>query len=370
MPISALRVSLVSVSCIAVLLAGCGSEKKDKVATQVAAKVNKEEISVHQINNVLSRAGNLPPDQAKLAAREVLDKLIEQELLVAKAMDKKLDREPRIMQTLEASRKQILAQAYMEQLLASMSKPTADEIKAYFGKHPELFSERRLYRFQEVNVAAGGARLPSLQQNFATAKSLSDILAILKEKNIAYTVNATTKAAEQLPMELAPRFSQMKDGQIAVIPSERNILVVQLIESRSAPIELAAATPVIEQFLINQKRNELAAKELKQLRADAKIEYVGDFAKDITVLATEAKAAEVAKAKADADAVAKAKDEAVARAAALAEADAKARNDLKAKIESQSKADAERKAASPAESKSAAPAIAKESISKGLSGLR
>jgi hypothetical protein len=39
-----------------------------------------------------------------------------------------------------------------------------------------------------------------------------------------------------------------------------------------------AATPFIEQFLLNRKRAELAEAELKQLKGRASIEYLGDFA--------------------------------------------------------------------------------------------
>ena len=53
------------------LLVGCG-DKKDKAASQTAAKVNKDEITVHQINFVLQQQRNLRPEQADAASRQVL----------------------------------------------------------------------------------------------------------------------------------------------------------------------------------------------------------------------------------------------------------------------------------------------------------
>ena len=273
---SAIKLSALA---LVVLLAACGGEDKKKPASQVAAKVNREEISVHQINAVLSRAGRLSPEQTEKASREVLEKLIDQELAVQKAIEKKVDRDPNVMQTIEASRRQILAQAYLEQLTSSAGKPTPDEIRKYFDQHPELFSERRIYRFQEAAVSVGPDRVPAVQEQMAKAKSLNDVLAWLKGNDIKFATNASTKAAEQLPMELLPRLHQMKDGQVGLFPNASGLLIVQLVASQMAPLDLTAATPLIEQFTTNQRRAELAAKEIADLRAAAKIEYQGSFVK-------------------------------------------------------------------------------------------
>ena len=113
----------------------------------------------------------------------------------------------------------------------------------------------------------------------AKAKSLNDVLAWLKANDIKFATNASTKAAEQLPMELLPRLHQMKEGQVALFPNAGGLLIVQLLASQQAPLDLTAATPLIEQFTTNQRRGEIATKEIADLRAAAKIEYQGSFVK-------------------------------------------------------------------------------------------
>src|SRR3990167_5274365 len=80
-------------------LSACGNKDDKKVATQVAAKVGSEEISVHQINQILSRAntGNATPQAVQKMGRDVLEKLIDQQLAVEQATENKLHRSPEVV---------------------------------------------------------------------------------------------------------------------------------------------------------------------------------------------------------------------------------------------------------------------------------
>lgn len=264
------------------LLAGCGKDDGKKPATQVAARVNKAEISVHQINQSLSRAGSIPPEQAKAAGRQVLDKLVEQELFVQQALEKKLDREPKVMQAVEAARREILARAYAEQIMANAAKPSADEIKSFYAGHPELFAERRIYNLRELAIQAGPDRLPAVREAVAKSKSFDDVIQWLKANDIPYAANAGVRPAEQLPMELLPKYAAIQDGQAALIGGPGGAVAVHVVGSQRSPLDEKAATPFIEQYLQNRKRVELAAAEIKQLKGKAAIEYLGDFAGEAT----------------------------------------------------------------------------------------
>ena len=69
--INNLRVAAWVAASLAVVLVGCGdSKKKDKpTASQAAARVNKEEITIHQINFVLQQQRGLKAEQAEAASQ-------------------------------------------------------------------------------------------------------------------------------------------------------------------------------------------------------------------------------------------------------------------------------------------------------------
>lgn len=294
MSLNIMRTSLLMLAS-ALILSACGKEEAgSKVQTQVAARVNKNEISVHQINSVLAKTPGIAPEQVKQASGQVLEKLIDQQLLVEQAEEKKLDRDPNVLQSIEAARREILARAYVEQLGAGVSKPGPDEVKDYYIKHPELFSERRIYNFNEVSIQSRDGLQQELEAQIGKLRSLSDLVEWLKQKNIPFNAASATKPAEQLPIEMLPRLHQMKDGQIGMMPMPGRIVVMQLAASRTMPVDETKAMPVIEQFLANQRKMEIVNRDMKQLREQAKIEYMGDF----TAPAAKADASAVAPAKA------------------------------------------------------------------------
>ncbi|MCB1937673.1 MAG: EpsD family peptidyl-prolyl cis-trans isomerase [Rhodocyclaceae bacterium] len=262
----------------AVLLSACGEgESAGKTATQVAARVNSEELSVHQINAVLSRTPNLQPDQVEAAGQAALERLIDQELLVQRAKDKKLDRDPRVMQAIEAARREILARSYMEQFTGQADKPAPGEIQAFYDENPALFSERRVYNLQELNITIDADKLGELREAVTAASSLNDIVNWLRERKIPFKAGGGVRAAEQLPLEALPRFAQMKDGQIGLVQTRTGVLAIFLAGSRAQPLDVAAATPFIERFLLNREKTEMARAEMKRLRDTAQIEYMGNF---------------------------------------------------------------------------------------------
>lgn len=259
-------------------LTACNDKGDKKAATQVVAKVNGDEISVHQINFILGRADGVTAENAGQAKREILDKLIDQQLAVRQAEEKKLDRNPEVMQAVEAARRDILARAYLKQVAESQPKPSTEEIRAFYNERPELFAQRRVFNLQQLLVAADATVTADLNQWAAQGKPLQEIAATLNQRKIPFKADAGVRGAEQLPMEALPKLAALKDGQTTVLPTPQGVLVIRVMASEAKPVDEATATPRIQQFLANKRNSEAVSQQMKTLRDQAKIEKLGEFA--------------------------------------------------------------------------------------------
>ena len=271
-----MRVSALALAATVVVLAGCG-DKKDKAASQTAAKVNKNEVTVHQINFVLQQQRNLRPEQADAASKQILERLIDQELALQKADDQKIDRDPKVVQQIEAAKREIIARAYLEKVGEAAPKPTPEEIKKYYEDKPALFKDRRIYQIQEIGIEAKPDQVALLREKLTAAKNVTEFVDYLKANDFKFSGNQAVRAAEQLPLASLDAFSKMKDGQAVLNQGPNGVQVIVLAGSRSQPVAEEQARPAIEQFLLNERKRKLIEEDVKAMRAAAKIEYVGKF---------------------------------------------------------------------------------------------
>ena len=293
---------------VSVVLTACGSgEKKD--ASQVAAKVNGAEITVYQINQVLSHASGITEANADKARKEILDKLVDQQLAVAKATDAKLDRTPEVVMALDAARREILARAYYEQVASGASHVDDAEIRSYYDAHPDLFSQRRIYSLTDIALKSDDKLIATLRAMAENKKSMQDIAQWLKDNDVKFEAHNYASAAERLPLDLLPSIAKLSDGQTGVIPAGQVVHVINVMQSKQEPVTFTTASPQIEKFLLAERKQKLVVAEIKRLRDAAKVEYVGAFNAPEAAPAPVAKPADAAQAK-------EKEDESIAKGAA------------------------------------------------------
>lgn len=302
---------------IVALMAGCGDKKggtaEESKPTQVAAKVNGTELTVSQVNYALQRIPNLDKEQSKAASLQVIRNLVDQEVLAQKAQSEKLDRDPVVVQALDAARRQIMAEVYMTRKLGTPAEPTDAEVSEYFNKHPELFTKRKIYRLQELAIKAPQEKQEAIRKQLTDSRTLNDFAEWLKAEKYPVKASQEVKPAEQLPQALLPRLAEMPDGQAMVVKTPDGLLVIVLADSQVQPVTLEQAKPAIARLLQNEARQKAAKAELDKVKAEAKIEYMGEFADagkeapaaDATPAAPAEPAAPPAAPSADADAISK-----------------------------------------------------------------
>src|SRR5439155_27355015 len=117
--------------------------------------------------------------------REIVDRLIDQQLAKQRAIQKKLDRSPDILQAIEAAKSEILARAYLQEVAAAQERPTPDEVKKYYAEHPELFAQRRLYVLEEIALAQTNSITPALRERVAKANSIDRKSTRLNSSHVA-----------------------------------------------------------------------------------------------------------------------------------------------------------------------------------------
>lgn len=268
---------------IAALGVGCGDKKAeeaggDKPASQVVAKVNGTELTVHQVNFALQRIPNLNPEQSKAASLQVARDLVEQELAVQQALVDKLDRDATVVQAIDAARRQILAEAWMSRKIGAPVEPTDAEVQEYFNAHPELFAERKLYRLQEVGIKVPEDQREAVRAQLAASKSLNEFGEWLKAQNLEVKAVQGVKPAEQLPLAMLPQLAKMPKGQAAVVNTPDGLLVVIVADTQAQPVTLEQAKPAIVARLQGEARQKAIQAQVDALKAAAKIEYLGEFA--------------------------------------------------------------------------------------------
>lgn len=259
------------------LLAACG---KGKTAdeTQIAARVNKGEISVHQVQYALQRQPRLVAAQPQTAARRVLDSLIEQELAAQAARSDGLETDPAVVQAMEAAKREVLARAFQDRLAAKAVSASTDEVDRYYDGRPALFHERRLYTLQEFSIEAGPDDSPRLEALLKSAKSVDEIGDALGKAGIRYRSRQFVQAAEEMPMGLLESVAKLQLGQSVLTQLSGSPRIYVILGAQAAPMNRNTARPAIEAYLLGERKRELVASEMKSLRERAQVVYQGTFA--------------------------------------------------------------------------------------------
>lgn len=253
---------------LCLLLAGCGKARLE--GSQVVARVDGDDISVHQLELAISRAQGGNP--APIDRETMLDKLIDRQLAQRQALAQKLDRRPAVMLRLEEARRDVLAAAYAEEIATRHQPPDEQAVASFYAEHPALFAERKIYRLRELSVPREASALLELKARLERKENFEQTLAWLQRQPGNFGDQLVLRSAEQLPIELTEGLSRVGPGESITFSFARGLVVYQVLATQPAPLPWAAAQPLIREHLRKQHETLWLRQELQHLRDAASIE--------------------------------------------------------------------------------------------------
>ncbi len=259
------------------LLVGC-DDATPKGNTQVAAKVNNEEITVHQLNQAIGSMGEkaLNADQEVLR-QSVLQNMIVQTLLEQEAEKSDLDREPYVMQSVEAAKRQVLASAYMQQLNTSNPSISDAEIENYYSANTDLFANRKLFVYEQVTVQSDISKFENAENKLQQIEDLTDFTAWLEKNAIPFKAITKAKTSENIPKNLRKALSTLDTGQVGFLNLADGLVVFEIKDKQLQPVELEMVSTAIREHLRSQQRKAQIEQTVKSLKNAAVIKYSEDF---------------------------------------------------------------------------------------------
>lgn len=248
-----------------IMFSSCKKEEEGKIV----ARVGKTTLTVEEL------LSQIPPQLLVNASpetrRSLLDTWVSNELIYQDALRKEVDKKPEVAQQLEFTKKQIVIQAAMQDLIISARFIPESEAKAYFREHEEEYN---------TTIEVSHISLNSMGEGM-------DILEKLKEgKNFAslarkYSTDSATAKKDgyfgsfrkgdliRLPVFEEYAFSLEKPGDItSVVQTEFGFDVIRLISHKKSreEIEYEDVAESIMQFLSQEKLEKISSAFIDSLR--------------------------------------------------------------------------------------------------------
>lgn len=261
-------------------LSGCQEEAaKPKVDSQVVAKVNDEELTVHQLNQVLSQVRvKISADNRDKVKEEALKKLVDQTLLLQAATKAGLDRTPDVLTQIETAKRKVLTDAYLKRSLQSVSKPTPIQVETFYNENILIFSERALFVYSQITIPATPDKQKDLIEQVKSAGKLGSLVAELKSQSVDYVVLKDAKTSEKLPRPLLKPMNSIDVGDLGFMKMSDGIVVIALEDKIALPVSLEQASKGIERQLLQVEKQKVLTGLLESLKSTASISFQGEFA--------------------------------------------------------------------------------------------
>lgn len=262
---------------LASVLAACGrdggGDRPPERGDVAVAKVDGKTVWTSDVKREAVAQGLIgegePLDPSSELFQRVLDEVIDQKLLAAEALKRKLDKDPVAQRRLAAARDRILGDMLVEDVVADAV--TENNIRGLYEEQQKLAKRSEEIRARQI-VLGTAADAEAVKKLLATGASF-EALAMERSRDAATRFNGGDLGyftTDVMPEAYDAALKGAKPGQIVgPFPVENGFALVKVEDRRlEQPITLEAARPQIVRFLTYDRIRDL----LEKLRGKAKIE--------------------------------------------------------------------------------------------------
>ncbi len=267
------------VVAVALSLAACGKgggaegppERGDQAVAKVDGKtVWASDVKREAVAQALIGEGE-PLDVSSDLFRRVLDEVVDQKLLAAEALKRKLDKDPLAQRRLAAARERILGDMLVEGVVTDAVNDNA--VRGLYQEQLKLAKRSEELKARQIVVGAA-ADAEAIKKLLATGASF-EALAMERSTDAATRFNGGDLGyftIDVMPEAYDVALKDAKAGQvIGPFPVEGGFALVKVEDRRlEQPITLEAARPQIVRFLTYDQVRDL----LEKLRGKSKVEVL------------------------------------------------------------------------------------------------
>jgi peptidyl-prolyl cis-trans isomerase C len=271
--------ALVLALAAALALGACGrdggGDRPPERGDQPAARVNGDTVWLSDVKREAVAQGLIgegePLDPSSELFRRVLDEVVDQKLLAAEAVRRKLEQDPAAQRRLAAARDRVLGDLLVETTVADAVNEEA--IRSLHQEQLKLSRQSEEFRARQI-VTTSAAEAEAIRKLLATGASF-EALAMERSTDAATRFNGGDLGyftADVMPETYGAALNDAKPGQvIGPIAVESGFALLKVEDRRvEQPITLEAARPQIVRFLTYDRIRDL----LEKLRSGAKIEVL------------------------------------------------------------------------------------------------
>lgn len=272
---------------LALTLAACGqresSEKPPQAGDTAVAKVDGRTVWASDVKREAVAQGLIgegePLDKSSDLFRRVLDEVVDQKLLAAEALKRKLDRDPVAQRRLAAARERILGDMLVESVVEKAVTPGA--IRGLYQEQLRLSKESEEIKARQI-VVATQAEAEQVKKLLAAGASF-EALAMERSTDSATRFSGGDIGGyftlDVMPEPYVAALKTTKPGDlIGPFAVEGGWALIRVEETRlEAPITFEAARPQIVRFLTYDQVRDL----LEKLRGGARVQTLLPRAQEV-----------------------------------------------------------------------------------------